>query len=131
MTALLGRATASVGASTRCERLGTGLPSTHCAIALQAGASGEHNDVAWHARRKRAHCEDETVVSCKCDESWRGRPGDRGAHGWGFNNLQVRARTSSKGPRAFAVWHAFTAPDVTRSRRWVSTSFADPYAMRQ
>ena len=50
---------------------------------------------------------------------------------FGWRRRQVRARTSSKSWMAVAACVRSMAPAPVRSRRWVSTSLAEAYAMRQ
>ena len=51
-------------------------------------------------------------------------------YGFGWRRRQVMARTSSKSWRAVAARALSIALAPTRRRRWVSTSLAEPYAMR-
>jgi len=72
---------------------------------------------------------------CACPIAYPARPGGRcsfvSCYGFGWRRRQVRARTSSKSWRASSVRELSIEPVPMRRRRWVSTSLAEPKAIRQ
>jgi hypothetical protein len=59
------------------------------------------------------------------------RPYNHRSQGFGWRSRQVMARTSSNSWRTDSVRLTSIAPNPARRRKCVSTSFAEPYAIRQ